>query len=36
MTDLREEPRSSLGLIDPYFDHAGAGEILITAANLVR
>jgi hypothetical protein len=34
--DLRQEPRPSLGLIDPYFDHAGAGDILITPTNLVR
>src|ERR1039458_6521214 len=27
--DFREEPRSSLGLIDPDFDHAGAGDVLV-------
>src|ERR1019366_5150263 len=34
--DFREEPRSSLGLIDPDFDHAGAGDVLVTPANLAR
>src|ERR1700693_1083725 len=34
--DLCQEPCSSLGLVDPYFDHARAGDILVAPANLVR
>lgn len=33
--DLRQEPRSSFGLINPYFDQAGGGDIFVLAANLV-